>query len=136
MRQSSFRYRKPILKELNYKIKDDFSNDDNAEVSFESNIEVERNENKPIAKVTLSCTIDNDTFPFSIFISMATMVKWENTIDNNSDMVKVILEKSVPALLLSYIRPLVSQITSHSPYRAFDIPFINFLNDDNDNSDE
>ena len=41
-------------------------------------------------------------------------------------MVDQLLRQNAPALLLSYLRPTVAQITSSSEFETFDIPFVNF----------
>lgn len=39
------------------------------------------------------------------------------------------INTSAPAPLLGYMRPIVASITNSSKYPAYNLPFINFLND-------
>ena len=43
-------------------------------------------------------------------------------------MVDKLLNQNAPSLLLSYIRPIVVQITAASPFPTYNIPFMNFTN--------
>ncbi len=44
------------------------------------------------------------------------------------EKVDKLLNQNAPSLLLSYVRPVISQLTGASPFEAFNIPFMNFTN--------
>ena len=41
-------------------------------------------------------------------------------------MINKLLNQNAPSLLLSYLRPVIAQVTMASPYGAYNIPFIDF----------
>ena len=63
-------------------------------------------------------------------IVMSSKVKWDE--DVPADMLESILNKNVPAMILSYARPIISMITSHSEYKPLEIPFLDLRNIEDD----
>lgn len=43
-----------------------------------------------------------------------------------NNMIDRLLNQNAPSLLLSYLRPIVAQVTSASKYGTYNIPFVNF----------
>ena len=60
---------------------------------------------------------------FYVDVTMQSNFKWENSIEE--DLLGSLLEKNAVALLLSYIRPIVANLTNSSPISAYNIPYIN-----------
>ena len=54
---------------------------------------------------------------------MASDFKWE---DLDEKTVDSMLNLNAPALLLSYMRPIVANITNSSKFPTYNLPFINF----------
>ena len=54
---------------------------------------------------------------------MQSMFTWP--LEMAQEQVEALLTKNAPAMLLSYIRPIVAQLTGASPLQAFHIPFVN-----------
>lgn len=48
--------------------------------------------------------------------------RWDNEVENED----LLLKQNAPALLFSYIRPIIATITASSKYPAYDLPFVNF----------
>jgi len=129
MKRSFIDFNKPIITELFYKSNDSFNPNNfehNSNVDFKINFDtnVNRHESDPCAWVTLSLIIDDNSLPFTTKISMRTNVKWDE--GSEEDLVEQTLKINVPALLLSYIRPILSQITNYSPFNSIEIPFCDF----------
>lgn len=55
---------------------------------------------------------------------MGANFMWEEAI--GEERAKQLLNINAPAVLLSYIRPMVSSMTNSSKYPALNIPFIDF----------
>jgi len=131
MKQSFFNFKKPIIENLSYKLRSDFDEKEHESISVSINASksITRCNNDSRAKVTLELDFDEETFPFIINISMSTEVEWiNNNEEHDEELIKSILETNVPSLLLSYIRPIVTQLTANSPYIPFDIPFLDLRN--------
>ena len=67
----------------------------------------------------------DDSSPFFIEAEEAALFRW-NPEKVDAEHSEKLLKQNAPALLLSYLRPTISLITSASPYAAYDIPFMNF----------
>lgn len=65
----------------------------------------------------------NENAAFYSEVAMQSMFSWEENIPDT--LVENLLIYNATALLLSYIRPIVTNITSASPISAYHIPFLN-----------
>ena len=128
MKQSSFAFSKPIIENLTYSMKQDCDISKMAGQQFpiEVGTDVALMEAICEAEVKITLKINNDSFPYDIALVMSTRVKWEE--DVSKEMVESILNKNIPATLLSYARPIISLITSYSNYKQFDLPFLDLRN--------
>lgn len=129
MKQSGFQFANPIISRINYMIHPNFTWDKEEALtitnSFKTNIS--RKANACQAIVELSITIgnpDETKEPFFIEMTIGASFRWEDAY--TEDTIRDLLSINAPALLLGYARPIVSTITSMSPYPAYDIPFYNF----------
>lgn len=66
--------------------------------------------------------------PFFIQVRMQGFFRWDESMDKEA--YKKLLRTNAPAILLSYIRPIVSQLTSSSGYPPLILPLINFSNNE------
>lgn len=62
--------------------------------------------------------------PFEIEARELAIFKWEK--DYEESNINILLSQNAPALLLSYLRPIIANVTSASQFSAYNIPFINF----------
>lgn len=129
MKQSNIRFTSPFIKRIFYEINNEFQENDqplNVDNSF--NVRVSKDGEDNLAIVELDITLGNeelkDNVPFYINMTVGAMFSWDNVYDNET--VQVLLSVNAPSLLLGYARPIVSTITSMSPYPSYNIPFYNF----------
>lgn len=125
---SIFQFSNPVLTNLEFELNKGFCKQDNGEIQIKMNmsVKVSKRDIANEAEVKLVCTIGekNDNSPFYIKAVEKGDFRWEEGLeDSKSD---ILLKQNAPALLLSYLRPVVAQITLASPYEAYNIPFINF----------
>ena len=59
-------------------------------------------------------TEKNDDIPFYIKAIEGANFRWNDELDDN--MIDRLLNQNAPSLLLSYLRPIVAQVTSASKY--------------------
>lgn len=133
MKKSAFKFIKPTIESFDYKVKEDcnLANLRGKAVPISFGTEVFISEEEKTAKVNLSIkTEDTEDFPFVFTIVMSSKVKWDE--DVPADMLESILNKNVPAMILSYARPIISMITSHSEYKPLEIPFLDLRNIEDD----
>ena len=60
------------------------------------------------------CTEQIDDIPFYIKAIEGANFRWNDELDDN--MIDRLLNQNAPSLLLSYLRPIVAQVTSASKY--------------------
>lgn len=84
-------------------------------------------ENAEEALVVLCVTIGEKTeeVPFYVYAEESANFRWKREA-YDEDAIGRLLKQNAPALLLSYLRPIIANITVASPYSAYDIPFMNF----------
>lgn len=126
MTTSKFQFVNPFLKELNYQ---EHNFDANAisfdlENQFEVKIDKNLEERRALVQLKLEMNTANKNAPYELSIAMASVFEWEDEI--GSEDVDSYLEINAPALLLSYMRPIVSSITASSRFPAVNLPFFNF----------
>ena len=125
MKQSIFKFSKPVVEKLNYSMKENcnIANLKGKSIPFSFDTKVQIFDNNRGAQVVLSIkSEDVEDFPFVFCIDMSSRVKWDEEVSET--MLDSILNKNVPAMILSYARPIISMITSHSDYKPLDLPFI------------
>lgn len=123
MKESAFKFSNPQLLAVEFIINENFDPSNFEGFSMVNNVETNKNPSEPEATVSLELIIGekNDTSPFYIKIKNSAHFK-----SNNQQLFDKLIDTNAPALLLSYIRPIVSLLTSQSRFKSFDIPFINF----------
>lgn len=134
MKESVFQFTNPALTQMEFLINDGFDSEKKSvkmRVTLNVNILPDNNNNN--AKVSLTCELgeQNKESPFWLKVVEQANFKWNK--DINETTKKKLLNQNAPALLLSYLRPIVSQITASSMYGAYNIPFCDFTID-NDKS--
>ena len=125
----SFSYVSPMLKGLEYRLNDGFKqqpeqNEVNMKLKF--NVVIHEDKNLPEADVDLTCEIGGKEadYPYYLCVTETSKFRWLEELDK--EKVKQLLEFNAPALLLSFLRSIVLQVTVASPCGAFHIPFIDF----------
>ena len=126
--ESSFQFTRPYLASLEFTLNSNFDGETNKEVKIGLNISVNVSKSESVneAVVSLLCEVGekNDKCPFWVKAEESANFRWNSEIE--SEMADKLLNQNAPALLLSYLRTNISQITSASLFGAYDIPFINF----------
>lgn len=132
MQKSDFQFTNPALTRMDFQINHDFSgSSENVDLNIKINVNVksdpynkERDANTAIVEVNVNIGAKDGNAPFWIDASEEARFKW-NPDAFNSDQVQVLLNQNAAALLISYLRPVISNVTALSPYDRFDLPFIN-----------
>lgn len=127
--ESVFQFSNPELVKLDFKINDNFESSGSEQVKIKVKMEtqVDREENSDDAIVRLCVTVGAKTnkSPFYVHAEEASRFRWEKG-TYNEEQINTLLKQNAPALLLSYLRPIIAGITGSSRYSAYDIPFMNF----------
>lgn len=130
MKKSAFQFSDPKLKRLVFDIHDNFvgTGQINMEIRINPNIQRITNNNNPLfdeAQVTITLSIGekDDSTPFYVEVDEFAAFRWEKDSFNESQ-IESLLHQNAVALLLSYLRPIISNVTAASPYPAYNLPYI------------
>lgn len=125
MNKSKFQFSNPELEKIEFWVNENFNQETFNGISMESNTEVQIfDTNAANVALTLKVGDNTESQPFDINIKMSAKFYWDESIEEAQ--AHKLLNINAPAALLSYIRPLISNITSSSRYPALNIPFIDF----------
>ena len=127
--RSGFQFANPILERVSFVTNNKFDSDKFEGIDIESQTSVEMHEENT-AKVSLNVIVGSseDNQPFNIDIVMSAKFRWRDTIDIAK--VKELLKVNGASVLLSYIRPIVANLTNSSQYSVLNIPFMDFTQSD------
>lgn len=132
MKKSSFKIISTSTEEVVFKKNDLFiSKNENINLKLDSNIEViflENNRARVVLEFNIFDKKNLDTVPFFIKVKESGIFEWKE--DTNFETVNNLLHINAPALLLSYIRSIISQLVAFSGYPSLVIPFIDFSTKD------
>lgn len=131
VKESNFKIKTPKIKKIEYEINESYeksSNPINLNIRTETKIYKSNLENKAVVSLELQI-FDKSTFekagaPFYINIIMFGEFGWDESVEGN--MLNSLLETNAPAVLLSYMRPYISSLTSGSGHQPLIIPLLNF----------
>ena len=123
-----FQYKNPVLKYLEYSLNEGFESrpEQNINMRIRFDVKIHENDELSEASVDLTCEIGEkkaDT-PFYIRVVETSEFRWSDDVD--AEELKMLLEINAPTLLLSFLRPIVAQVTAESPYTCVRIPFVCF----------
>lgn len=128
MKTSEFQFSNPVLSELEFCINNSSNTDgDEIEVSLQISVNKDRiGEREAVVELTVEIGEKSDSDPFYIKATEGAIFRWEENAFNGEKDIDDLLDINAPALLVSYLRPIISNITMASKYPPYNIPFINF----------
>lgn len=123
--QSRFKFKNPIIENVHFQKNLKFNQDEEV-VDFlpnaEMNVEIVEGD-KATAKLSFSIGQESKN-PYFFFSAIASAeFKWE---DMTTEEAKKQLHVSGAAVLISYIRPLLSSLTVQSGLPPYQLPFVDF----------
>lgn len=125
MEKSAFQFSTPILNRLNFSINEDFQPNQESEIPIGVEIRSERTSpTEAIVSLTVSIGSPDTSAPFFVEVEESAHFRWQAgafTEDEEASLLK----QNAPSLLISYVRPIVANVTGASLYRSFDLPFLN-----------
>lgn len=127
MCESKFQFEDLVLEELEFNINPNFYTDEtpvDMKNIFKTRIIKSIDSNDAIVKLEIYTNINNkEDTPFTLKVIISAKFSWEELEPNVADKM---LHTNAPALLLSYARPIVANITGVSPFPAYHLPLMNF----------
>lgn len=125
LKESGFQFLNPRIKYTEFIVNDDFDSSLYKGIDVSCKKEEKRLESNS-AQVDLIVTIGSKAkeAPFFINIRISSLFEWEYGMSENN--VEKLLNQNALAMLISYLRPYVANITSSAGFNPYHIPFINF----------
>ena len=125
MKNSVLQFKNPQLTKLIFEINPNYvvnNQQINIKKEFKTNV-IHLQENEDIVEFTIVIGTNDNTSPFYIKATESAIFKF-----NGSDEIAKnnLLKCNAPAVLLGYLRPIISTITALSPYSAYNLPLIDF----------
>lgn len=138
MIRSKLQFSNPILKSSYVSINDGFiashepSDINNIELPITHEVGYsERDGNSVIVQLKITVGDKSDDYPFIASVEMISQFTWDKALKDTT--IDKLLRINAPAHLLSYSRPIISLLTSMTPFPAYDVPFMNFIETTEDN---
>ncbi len=131
VKESNFKIKIPKIKKIEYEINESYEkslNPINLNIHTETQIYKSSLENRAVVSLELQifdkCTYKKVGAPFYVNSIMFGEFEWDESIEEN--MLNSLLETNAPAVLLSYMRPYISSLTTGSGHKPLIIPLLNF----------
>ena len=126
MKNSRLQFKNPKLLKLNYGLNTNFKNEGYINLDMKSKTSIKKGDSTAFVLLELKVFDNNSTVnvPFYIDISMEGQFFWDGGF-NEKDIGKL-LKSNGPAILLSYIRPYISNITVGAGFPPLILPLIDF----------
>lgn len=130
MAKSSFQFSQPLLTYSKFEMASpSLEFNENVSINLGRNIIKSSGKNEALVELTVELNkkgeeIDRDAI-FNAEFRMQALFTWDDSL--TEEQADKMLELNAPALLLSYIRPLIATITAASPLPEYNIPFINMV---------
>ena len=128
MKISPFQFTRPVMTKASFEVKPTEEGTPlSADLHVQRNIIRIEGKNQALVQVTVQINKkgaeERENAAFVAEVAMQSLFTWDENLDEKQ--VQSLLENNASALLISYIRPIVSVLTTASPLSVYDIPFIN-----------
>lgn len=122
---------KPKLNNIQFETNNDYKFDDAISLEINNNVNVNKDEHSHQAKVILHIGVftskEIKEVPFKIEMSIEGYFKWDEELQKNTSLLEKLLKQNAPAILYSYLRPLITIITTEADMPPLVIPLMNFV---------
>ena len=133
MKESSFQLiGKPKVTKISYESNEKYVFKDELVLELNNNIQViksnekERRESIVVLNVGIFTIKDISSVPFQINIEIEGRFKWDDKLEGTTEILENMLKQNAPAILYSYLRPIITLITVEGNMPPLVIPLVNF----------
>lgn len=137
MKSSPFKFINPVLEECEFQANNGFLKEIKTGIDAQNKVNIKVNIKRNERKVSdesrfLSMQVEvgekNDSCPFYARVRMQAV--FQMPADISEELKKSFMNVNAPALLYSYIRPVIAEMTGNSMFPRYNLPFMNFTNDE------
>ncbi len=123
---------KPRISKFEIQLNREYKFDGEIKLDLSNNIQISKgiDEHSHQALVTLNlgvfetCSLTES--PFQIHAEIEGHFKWEEALEKDQKLLDVMLKQNAPAILYSYIRPIITMMTVEANLPPLVIPLMNF----------
>lgn len=128
MKTSKLQFKNPKILKLNFELNNSFENNGSVNLDIGSKTSIKKGENNAFVLLELKIFDKNSqvNYPFYMDISMEGEFFWDKSLKDQDINIDKLLKSNGPAILLSYIRPYISNITVGAGFPPLIIPLIDF----------
>lgn len=131
MKESKFQLiGKPRVTKCLFEISKKFDSDGELTLEIENSVKIIQSEKDTEAMVILSLEIfkdkDFEKVPFYIEMAIEGYFAWSEELKVNQKQLDIMLKENAPAILYSYLRPLITMMTVEANLPPLVIPLMNF----------
>ena len=128
MKKSMFQFKNPHIEKISFEINNNIPCEDDIPLGINVQTFLSNDENNALVKLTLTVgelDANSKELKNSIYFNgcIVSEFKWEKEIKNIENMLKV----NGGAVLLSYLRPILSSLTMQAGIKPLHIPLIDFI---------
>lgn len=129
MKQSDFNVQEVKVTDIFFNTREDVEKSEWI-IAPEVQLEVAMSEDKKMAKVRMHIDVftDEDDPPFNCKITIEGIFSWSENMDENST--QAFINVNAAALLYSYARPVITQITTFAGNAPLVLPLNNFMDEE------
>ena len=134
MKESNFKIDgKPKLIQIKFETNKEYDFEDAIALEINNNVNVIRNSDgnphQAIVNLTVGVfsTKDLKEVPFKIEMAIEGSFTWDEDLQKNTKLLNNMLKQNSPAILYSYLRPLITMITAEADMPPLVIPLMNFV---------
>lgn len=125
--ESKFQFTEPILEQITFKI-NNYHGPETITLTHNLQTQIDKlDSSQALVKLHYYITSDEKEMPFDIAATMRAIFKWDSA-EIDSSQSDVLLNQNAPLLLLSYLRPIIANITNAGVKKSYNIPFMDFKN--------
>lgn len=126
MKQSNFQFTDPHIETIDFRISNVKTISNDMPINIEVKCETNSEDKEAIVRLNLvvgKINEDNEVVtPFYFNGTIAADFKWDDEVKNPDNMLKV----NGGTVLLSYIRPILANLTMQAGLKPLNLPFVNF----------
>lgn len=127
MKESFFKLLNQSTEEIIFRKNPNYKNENKSiNVEFSPEVQIKKFENNSAEVILKFQIFSEEKFeesPFFLSVTEKGIFEWS---EDNLDQIDDLLKTSAPAVLLSYVRSIISQATAFSGYPSLIVPLINF----------
>lgn len=123
MIKSGLQFKNPKMEKIFFELNKEYDENEELSMDMDSEVQVKKNQDESEATIVMNLKLgfEGENAPFKIDIIASSDFRWSEDVEFDIDKT---LKVSGSTMLLSYIRPVVANLTMQAGLSPFHIPFL------------